>query len=254
MNYINKIIHGDSIKILKNIEDSTVDIIITSPPYNFKIDYDNYDDNIDIKQYFSILKIIWKECYRVLKYSGRICINIKPMYSRYIPTNQIITQQMVDIGYLWKTEIVWYLQNISTLTAWGSYKSPSMPFIRAPYEYINVYCKGSQKKIGRKEDIDINSKEFIDYTTKLWNISSSVIKNKNIYQHPAMFPEELVHRLLKLFSYKTDLVLDPFCGSGTTCAVAKKLNRNYIGIDQSEKYCKIAEDRLSEIIDKENYE
>jgi DNA modification methylase len=127
-------------------------------------------------------------------------------------------------------------------TAWGSYMSPSSPYLKYTWEFIEVFFKGDLKKEGKKENIDIEADEFKKWTIGKWSIAPE--RNMKEYNHPAMFPEELVKRAIKLFTYKGDVVLDPFNGVGTTTFVAKSLERHYLGIDISEEYCKSSEKRL----------
>jgi len=244
-NIINKIICGDSEEVIKKFPDNFVDIIITSPPYNFGLEYqtDKYKDAIYWQDYFEKLNRIWKECSRVLKPAGRFCVNIQPLFSDYMPTHHIISKQLLELGLLWKAEILWEKHNYNCkYTAWGSWKSPSMPYMKYTWEFIEVFCKESHKKEGDIAKIDITGNEFKKWVYAKWDIAPE--SNMKKYNHPAMFPEELVRRLLKLFSYQDDIVLDPFNGVGTTTLVAYKLRRRYIGIDISKEYCKTAEERL----------
>jgi len=242
---VNKIIRGDSETILKAFPDNFVDIIITSPPYNFGLKYEN-DKNKDAlywQDYFNKLNRVWQECFRVLKPAGRLCVNIQPLFSDYVPTHHIISRQLLELGLIWKAEILWEKHNYNCkYTAWGSWKSPSMPYLKYTWEFIEVFCKESHKKVGDSGKIDITGDEFKKWVYAKWDIAPE--SNMKKYNHPAMFPEELVVRLLKLFSYQNDIVLDPFNGAGTTTLVANKLERRYIGIDVSEEYCKTAEKRL----------
>ncbi len=242
---VDKIICGDSEIILKEFPDNFVDIIITSPPYNFGLEYkdDKNKDAIYWQDYFNKLNKIWEECCRVLKPAGRFCVNIQPLFSDYMPTHHIISKQLLDLGLLWKSEILWEKHNYNCkYTAWGSWKSPSMPYLKYTWEFIEVFCKESHRKKGASEKIDISADEFKKWVYAKWDIAPE--RNMKKYNHPAMFPEELVIRLLKLFSYQDDIVLDPFNGAGTTTLVAYKLKRRYIGIDVSEEYCRTAEKRL----------
>ena len=242
---LNKIICGDSEETLKAYPSNFVDIIITSPPYNFGMEYEG-DENKDAifwHDYFEKLNRIWKECFRVLKPAGRFCVNIQPLFSDYIPTHHLISKQFIELGLIWKAEIIWEKHNYNCkYTAWGSWKSPSMPYLKYTWEFIEIFCKESHKKAGDSDKIDITGDEFKKWVYAKWDIAPE--KNMKKYSHPAMFPEELVVRLLKLFSYQGNIVLDPFNGVGTTTLVAHKLGRKYIGIDISEEYCKTANERL----------
>lgn len=242
---VNKIICGDSESILKEFPDNFVDIIITSPPYNFGLNYedDKNKDAIYWQDYFDKLNRIWKECNRVLKPAGRFCVNIQPLFSDYMPTHHIISSQLLELGLLWKAEIIWEKHNYNCkYTAWGSWKSPSMPYLKYTWEFIEVFCKESHKKEGEPSKIDITGDEFKKWVYAKWDIAPE--SNMKKHNHPAMFPEELVARLLKLFSYQDDIVLDPFNGVGTTTLVAYKFERRYLGIDISGEYCKTAKERL----------
>ncbi len=247
IDFKNKIICADALKTLNKIPSSSVDLIVTSPPYNFEMKYDNYIDKKGWEKYFSFLNDIWLECYRILKKGGRICINVQPLFSDYIPSHHIISKQLLDIGFLWKSEILWDKHNYNAkYTAWGSWKSPSMPYLKYTWEFIEIFCKDSQKKErDSKNETDLTGDEFKKWVYAKWDIAPE--RNMKEYNHPAMFPEEIPRRLIKLFSYTNDIVLDPFNGVGTTTAVAKSLNRNYIGIDISEKYCKYAKERLKKV-------
>ena len=245
--FINKIICGDAVKTLQSLPDNSVDIIITSPPYNFEMEYDNYHDKKGWEKYFSLLNDVWKECYRVLKHGGRICVNVQPLFSEYIPTHHLISKQLLDLGFLWKSEILWDKHNYNAkFTAWGSWRSASMPYLKYTWEFIEVFSKGSQKKEKLNgEQNDITADEFKKWVNAKWDIAPE--RNMKEYEHPAMFPEELPRRLIKLFSFVDDIVLDPFNGAGTTTTMAKSLGRRYIGIDVSPKYCKYARERLKTV-------
>jgi len=144
---------------------------------------------------------------------------------------------------IWKGEILWDKHNYNCkYTAWGSWKSPSNPYLKYTWEFLEIFCKGDLKHLGKSEMADITGDEFKKWVYAKWDIPPE--RNMKKYGHPAMFPEQLVERVLKLFSFKDDLVLDPFNGTGTTTLVAKKLSRNYIGVDISEEYCKKAKERL----------
>lgn len=245
--YENKIICGNSECVLKQLPDNCIDLVFTSPPYNFGLDYDSHEDGVIWNKYFDKLFEVFDECIRVLKYGGRIIINVQPLFSDYIPIHHIISTHFMEKKLIWKGEILWEKNNYNCkYTAWGSWKSPSNPYLKYTWEFLEIFCKGSLKKDGSRENADILGDEFKKWVYAKWSIAPE--RNMKKYDHPAMFPEDLVDRTLKLFSFKGDVVLDPFNGAGTTTAVAKKLNRRYMGIDSSKEYCIKAERRIKEIL------
>jgi DNA modification methylase len=252
--FINRIICGDAKEVLSRIPRNSIDLIITSPPYNFGHTYaqDPHDDTHEWNEYYAKLLLVWQECKRVLKPGGRIAVNIQPLFSDYVPTHHIVSQQLSSLGLLWKAEFLWEKNNYNAkYTAWGSWKSPSMPYIKYTWEFIEVFDKETHKKSGRQENIDITADEFKEWVIGRWSFPPE-IRMKD-YNHPAMFPEELPWRVMKLFSYKNDLVLDPFNGAGTTTLVAWKLRRRFIGIDISRQYCDIALRRLASEVDSRDF-
>ncbi|HHY14146.1 MAG TPA: site-specific DNA-methyltransferase, partial [Thermoanaerobacterales bacterium] len=241
--FINKIICDDSEDVLKELPDNCIDLILTSPPYNFGLEYDNNDDSHYWETYFEKIKRIFSECIRVLKYGGRFVLNVQPLFSDYIPTHHIFSNFFMENKMIWKGEILWEKNNYNCkYTAWGSWKSPSSPYLKYTWEFIEIFCKGDLKKPGPRDKIDITAEEFKEWVVGKWSIAPE--RRMKEYGHPAMFPEELARRVLKLFSYQDDIILDPFNGAGTTTVVAKKNNRRYIGIDISEEYCKVAQNRI----------
>lgn len=244
--YQDRIIKGDSETVLKNVPDNSIDLVFTSPPYNFGLNYAHNRDAHYWEDYFEKLFKIFKECIRVVKYGGRIIVNVQPLFSDYIPSHHIISNFFMREKLIWKGEILWEKNNYNCkYTAWGSWKSPSNPYLKYTWEFLEVFCKGDLKKTGLRNNIDISADEFKKWVTGRWSIAPE--RKMKEYGHPAMFPEKLVERVLKLFSYKRDVVLDPFNGVGTTSVVAHKLGRRYLGIDISEDYCKTARQRLNGI-------
>jgi DNA modification methylase/predicted DNA-binding transcriptional regulator AlpA len=242
--FTNKIICGDSEEILKKLPDNCIDLIFTSPPYNFGLEYKNHKDGHYWKEYFDKLFRIFEQCIRILKHGGRIVINIQPLFSDYIPTHHIISDFFIRHKMIWKGEILWEKNNYNCkYTAWGSWKSPSNPYLKYTWEFLEIYCKGNLKKAGNNANIDIAAEEFKSWVVAKWSIAPE--RDMKRYGHPAMFPEELVKRVLKLFSYKDDIILDPFNGVGTTTAIAKNLGRRFLGIDIASEYCKKALKRLA---------
>lgn len=242
--YKNRIICGDSFAILKELPDNCIDLVFTSPPYNFGLNYEANDDAHHWENYFEKLFEIFNECIRVVKYGGRIAVNIQPLFSDYIPSHHVISNYFMNKKMIWKGEILWEKNNYNCkYTAWGSWKSPSNPYLKYTWEFIEVFCKGTLKKEGVSTNADITADEFKKWVVSKWSIAPA--RNMKEFDHPAMFPEELAYRVLKLFSFKNDIILDPFNGVGTTTTVARRTGRNYIGIDISQEYCEKAENRLT---------
>ena len=246
----NKMVCADSEDYLKTLPDNCVDLVFTSPPYNFGLDYDNKgDDAVDWEAYFAKLFRVFDECIRVLKHGGRMAVNISPLFSDYIPTHHIISHFLMQKRMIWKGEILWEKNNYNCkYSAWGSWKSPSSPYLKYTWEFLEVFCKGDLKKEGSPANADIDGDSFKKWVLAKWSIAPE--RNMKEFDHPAMFPEELARRTLLLFSFKGDVILDPFAGVGTTCTVAKQLNRRYLGIDISPAYCQMAEKRIAGTIAK----
>lgn len=243
---LNKIYCGDNLDLLKQLEDNTVHLTVTSPPYNLDIGYDTYNDKRNYEGFLLWLKARFQELYRVTVSGGRVCINTGSVFDEnkeYRALHMDIRNFMLDIGWKHRGEIIWNKNQITKRTAWGSWQSPSNNKILPPFEYIEVYYKETPKLEGDKEKVDITRDEFIQYTNALWTFAP---ESKKKIGHPAPYPEELVYRLVKFYSYQDNIVLDLFNGSGTTTKVAKNLNRKYIGFDLSENYCEIAQKRLEE--------
>jgi len=239
----NQIICGDSQQMLEKLPNNCVDLVFTSPPYNFGLDYEGGEDDHNWDIYFKKLFRTLDECIRVLKFGGRLIINVQPLFSDYIPSHHMISQHLMRRKLIWKGEVLWEKNNYNCkYTAWGSWKSPSNPYLKYTWEFIEIFCKGEMKKSGEKDLIDISADEFKEWVVAKWSVAPE--RNMKKYDHPAMFPEKLVERVLKLFSYKNDLILDPFNGAGTTTSVAQKLDRRFLGIDISEQYCETARSRL----------
>lgn len=249
--FMNKIICGDSAVVLKKLPDNCVDLIFTSPPYNFGLEYENHKDGTDWEGYFNKLFSVFNECIRVLKYGGRIIVNVQPLFSDYIPIHHIISDFFMKNKLIWRGEILWEKNNYNCkYTAWGSWKSPSNPYMKYTWEFLEVFCKGDLKKQGDSINADITGDEFKKWVYAKWSIAPE--RNMKEYGHPAMFPEKLVEQTLKLFSFENDVVLDPFNGLGTTTKVAKELNRKFVGIDISEEYTKKAQERLKGVVHQKN--
>jgi len=242
--YLNQIYCNDS-RDLSIFPDNSLHLMVTSPPYNVGKDYDS---DLTLNEYLQLIKDVMSEIYRLLVPGGRACINIANLGRKpYIPLNAHITKTMLDIGFLMRGEVIWNKEASSgSSTAWGSWCSASNPTLRDVHEYILIFSKGSFKRIplnGRSKESTITKEEFLEYTKSVWSFQTESAKRVN---HPAPFPVELPRRLIQLYTFKNDIVIDPFMGSGSTCVAAIRTERNYIGVDNSEEYVNNSRKRLEE--------
>jgi site-specific DNA-methyltransferase (adenine-specific) len=241
-------IYCKSSEKMTEIPDYSIHLMVTSPPYNVKKEY---DEDLSLNEYRQLLKTVFKETYRVLVTGGRACINVANLGRKpYIPLHTFIIEDMLDLGFLMRGEIIWNkASSASPSTAWGSWQSAGNPVLRDIHEYILVFSKESfSRKKGHKKDT-ITKKDFLEWTKSVWTFPAVSARSIG---HPAPFPEELPHRLIQLYTYKGDVVLDPFCGSGTTCLSALKDSRHYIGYDIEPSYVKLAEKRIKEHLNQLN--
>lgn len=243
---INKIVCGDVLETMKDIPGNSVHLAITSPPYNVGKNYDKHNDKMDYQEYLDWLEKVWIETKRVLVPGGRFALNIAPTGIKdFVPIHHDFANQMRKIGMEFRTEIIWYKQTMLKRTAWGSFKSPANPHIVPSWEYILIFSKNGDRLDGSEKNADITKEEFMKFSDGMWYIPPETQRNG----HPAPFPEELIYRLIKFYSYKGNTVLDMFGGTGTIAVVSQKTGRNFIHIDISPEYCKIAENRLAKVKD-----
>ena len=246
--FLDQMICGDGEAVLKQLPDNCLDLVFTSPPYNFGLGYQGDDsdngDATDWEAYFNKLFRVFDQCVRVLKFGGRIVVNVQPLFSDYIPSHHIISNYFMEKRLIWKGEILWEKNNYNCkYTAWGSWKSPSSPYLKYTWEFIEVFCKGDLKKLGDSANADIDVESFKQWVTAKWSIAPE--RRMKEFDHPAMFPEELARRVLLLFSFRGDTVLDPFAGVGTTCVAAQRNGRHFLGMDIAPEYCATAARRLT---------
>lgn len=233
----------DDMLTTKKIRPESIDLIVTSPPYNLDIDYKSHDDKLEYQEYLKFTKRWLKKCLSLLKSDGRMCLNI-PLDTNKGGHRSIgadITTIAKEVGWKYHSTIIWNEGNISKSSAWGSWLSASSPYVIAPVELIVVLYKDSWKKTTGSKINDITKEEFVKWTNGVWTFKG---ESKRKIGHPAPFPVELPKRCIKLFSYKGDNILDPFMGSGSTVIAAKLLGRNGIGIDKELQYCELAMHRV----------
>ncbi|MBI5332090.1 MAG: site-specific DNA-methyltransferase [Candidatus Aenigmarchaeota archaeon] len=237
---LNKLFCKSSDK-MEELPDNSIHLMITSPPYNVGKEY---DENLSLDEYRKLLYNVFKEVFRVLIVGGRACVNIANVGRKpYIPFHSFIIEDMIKIGFFMRGEIIWNKgASAGSSTAWGSWKSATNPTLRDVHEYILVFSKGDngRKPSLGKEDT-ITKEEFMEFTKSIWTFPSQSAK---AIGHPAPFPTELPLRLIKLYTFTNDIVLDPFMGSGQTAIAALQTKRNFIGYDIDKTYCKLAEERI----------
>jgi site-specific DNA-methyltransferase (adenine-specific) len=237
----NTIILGSS-ENMQAIPDTSVHLMVTSPPYNVTKEY---DEDLSLQEYLSLLRQVFAETYRVLVNGGRACVNVANLGRRpYLPLSDFISQMMLEIGFQMRGEIIWHKgAGAGVSMAWGSWQSASNPVLRDVHEYILVFSKGSfsRKKISGKENT-ISKEQFMEWTKSVWSMSPESAKKIG---HPAPFPLELPYRLIQLYTFKGDIILDPFMGSGTTAIAALQGGRKYVGYEDDPEYVRLAEKRIA---------
>jgi site-specific DNA-methyltransferase (adenine-specific) len=242
--------HRDSIwiyntDILKtgSIKEDSIDLIVTSPPYNVDIKYNSNDDTMTYDDYLSFTKEWLAKSYKLIKEDGRFCLNVPLDKNKGGQQSMCadITTIAKQVGFKYHSTIIWNEQNISRRTAWGSWLSATAPYVIAPVEVIVVLYKKRWKKTSGSRKSDITKKEFMGWTNGVWNFMG---ESKKRVGHPAPFPIELPKRCIKLFTFVDDTVLDPFLGSGSTLLACLQTGRKGIGIDIDKKYCELAKKRL----------
>jgi len=241
--FVNKFILG-SAENMKELPDNSIHLMITSPPYNVSKVYDN---DLSLKEYLQLLENSFKETYRVLVNGGRACINVANLGRKpYIPLSDYISQMMINIGYNMRGEIIWNkAASASPSTAWGSWQSAANPILRDIHEYILVFSKGDYNRISKGKKNTITKEQFMEWTKSIWTMNAESARRIG---HPAPFPEELPTRLIQLYSFQDDIILDPFMGSGTTAVSAIKSDRKFVGYDISQEYIDLAVKRISPLL------
>ena len=270
---MNQVIVGDCVEVMSKLPENSIDLVLTSPPYSVGISYDTYNDNTTIDQYLDFSEQWLKASYRIMKDDGRICVNVpyeinlKERGGRIFIVSEI-WNVMKKIGFNW-FGIIGLEEDSphrSKTTAWGSWMSPSQPYLYNPKECIIIAYKNSPKKLTKgepqwkgepveieQEDGTIkkkvvyeeqDKKEFMELVFGQWNYFADT---KSLTK--ATFSMDIPTKAIKILTYKNDVVLDPFAGSGTSLVAAEILDRRWLGIELSPNYCQIARDRVQHFVD-----
>ncbi len=234
-------IYCSSSERMAELPDRCVQLMVTSPPYNVGKDYDS---DLTLEEYLAFLKRVWGEVLRTLAPGGRACINIANLGRKpYIPLHAFIIRDMLALGFYMRGEIIWdKAASAAASTAWGSWRSAANPTLRDVHEYILVFSKDSFRRQPPSPQANTISREqFLEYTKSLWTFPAESARKVG---HPAPFPIELPSRLIQLYSFANDVVLDPFMGSGQTALAALKAGRLYVGYELDSEYVELASRRL----------
>jgi len=238
---LDTVIFGSSEK-MSDLPDNCVHLMVTSPPYNVGKDY---DEDLSLDVYLGLLDRVFREVYRVLVHGGRACINVANLGRKpYIPLNSEIARIMNSIGFLMRGEIIWdKAASAGSSTAWGSWQSPSNPTLRDVHEYILVFSKESYKRPKGDRKPTITRDDFLEVTKSIWSFPTESARKVG---HPAPFPVKLPLKLIHLYTYESEIILDPFMGSGSTAVAAIKSNRHFVGYDIDRVYISLCEKRIEQ--------
>ncbi len=238
------VIHNADALTTRAVAEGSVDLVVTSPPYNVGIEYGRHDDALSYREYLSFSRRWLARSLDWLGLGGRLCLNV-PLDKNKGGQQSVgadLTTIAKELGYRYHSTIVWNEGNISRRTAWGSWKSPTAPYVIAPVELVIVLYKGSWRRTRDGRTATIDRDEFMEWTNGLWTFCG---ERKSRIGHPAPFPVELPRRCIRLFSFAEDTVLDPFLGSGSTLVAVAREGRRGIGIEIDRSYCMIARRRLA---------
>ena len=232
-----------SSELMDELVDNCISLTITSPPYNIGKDS---DEDLTDDEYWKMITKVFEEVYRVTESGGRLVVNVANLGRKpYIPFSKFFIEIITEIGFLMRGEIIWQKSKGANANfAWGSWLSASNPVIRDIHEYCLIFSKDSMKNSSKGKST-IEKEEFMESTLSIWNISPARAKKIG---HPAPFPVELVKKFINLYSFKNNLILDPFMGSGSTATASRMLDRDYIGYEINPKYVEIANKRIKEEI------
>jgi DNA modification methylase len=244
MEYVDQIFCKSS-ESMAELPDHSVHLMVTSPPYNVGKEYDR---DATLEEYLEFLGRVWREVYRVLVPGGRACVNIANLGRKpYIPVHSFIIRGLLETGFLMRGEVIWNkAASASPSTAWGSWRSPANPTLRDVHEYILIFSKGSfSRKNPAKRRGSISRDEFLEFTKSVWTFPAVSARSVG---HPAPFPVELPQRLIQLYTYEGEVVLDPFMGSGQTAIAALNGNRHYVGYEIEADYVRLAQRRIKQFV------
>lgn len=236
----NAIICGDA-RNMAEIPDRSIHLMVTSPPYNVT---KSYDADLSLQEYLALLEEVFRETFRVLVHGGRACINVANVGRKpYIPLSDHVSRIMQDIGFLMRGEIIWNKgAGAGVSMAWGSFRSASNPVLRDVHEYILIFSKGDFGRVATGRESTISREDFMEWTKSVWTMPTESARKIG---HPAPFPVELPRRLMELYTFKGDIVLDPFMGSGTTAVAAMMHGRRYVGFEVQPEYAELCRRRIA---------
>lgn len=238
--HLNRIIAGTS-EQMRELPDNCLHLMVTSPPYNATKEY---DADLSLAEYLGMLRRVFAECHRVLVDGGRACVNIANLGRKpYIPLSDYVSHMMMEIGFAMRGEIIWAKgAGAGVSMAWGSWQSAANPVLRDTHEYILVFSKGSFSRPARGRTNTIAREQFMAWTKSVWTMNTESARKVG---HPAPFPVELPARLIQLYTFAGDVVLDPFMGSGTTAIAAAQAGRGWVGYETSAEYVELAQARIA---------
>ncbi len=225
---------------MSQLPDDCVALMVTSPPYNVGKDY---DDDLALDDYLDLLRRVFTETYRVIEPGGRVAVNVANLGRKpYLPLNHLVGVLLSEVGFLLRGEIIWRKAKAAGgSTAWGSWQSAKNPTLRDVHEYVLVASKASFRRERSGEDT-ISKEGFLEATMSVWDILPESARRVG---HPAPFPTELPRRLIELYTFAGDLILDPFLGSGSTAIAAVQSGRHYVGYETDAAYAALAEKRIA---------
>jgi DNA modification methylase len=233
-------VYVQSSESMDQLPNDCVALMVTSPPYNVGKDY---DDDLALGDYLDLLRRVFTETYRVVEPGGRVAVNVANLGRKpYLPLNHLVGVLLTEVGFLLRGEIIWRKAKAAGgSTAWGSWQSAKNPTLRDVHEYVLVGSKSSFRRERAGEDT-ISKDDFLEATMSVWDILPESARRVG---HPAPFPTELPRRLIELYTFDGDLVLDPFLGSGSTAIAAVQSGRHYIGYETDTAYAALAEKRIA---------